>query len=322
MVQRGFRHRRQCVSTALCKPILYCGRYRGNVAGLRIAIGRWCLYRRRVILCAMSASETPFIACGMYAFTDELQQAWRQLFESYAATSDVHATPPALRLEADPALLQESGLVFGHTCGYPLMTRLKDRFTPFCVPVFEVPGTSERHYSSRFIVASDSDIRSIEQSRGRVAAVNTPDSNSGMNVLRRAVARHSIDGRFFSSILASGGHLYSLQAVARGEADIAAIDCVSYQLIEDHWPELVSQVQTIGYSVESTGLPFVLPNSKMGDMDTGRMIERLNQALESSDDVVRERLHLREFAAVELSDYQEILEIEDFAIKQGYPELN
>jgi len=36
VAQRGFRHRRQCVSTALCKPILYCGRYRGNVFGFRI----------------------------------------------------------------------------------------------------------------------------------------------------------------------------------------------------------------------------------------------------------------------------------------------
>ena len=304
---------------ALCKPILYCGRYRGNVVGLRIAIGRWCLYRRRVILCAMT---TPFIACGMYAFTDELQQAWRQLFECYAASEDDHGESPTLRLEADPGLLQQSGLVFGHTCGYPLMTRLKDRFTPFCVPVFEVPGTSGRRYSSRFIVASGSDIDSIEQCRGRVAAVNTPDSNSGMNVLRHAVASHHVGGRFFSRTHASGGHLYSLQAVARGEADIAAIDCVSYQLIEDHWPELASEVQTIGYSVESTGLPFVLQNSNKDSMETGRMLERLNQALDASGDAVRRRLHLREFIAVELDDYQGILEIEDFAIAQGYPELN
>ncbi|MCP4331799.1 MAG: PhnD/SsuA/transferrin family substrate-binding protein [Gammaproteobacteria bacterium] len=270
----------------------------------------------------MSASEIPFIACGMYAFNDELQQAWRQLFDHYVASVDDTDESPALRLEADPALLQESGLVFGHTCGYPLMTRLKDRFTPFCMPVFDVPGTNGRRYSSRFIVASDSDIRSVEQSQGRVAAVNTPDSNSGMNVLRHAVARQNIDGQFFSRILASGGHLYSLQAVARGEADIAAIDCVSYQLIEDHWPELASRVETIGYSVESFGLPFVLPNSKIDDMDTGRMIERLNQALDSSGDAVRRRLHLREFAAVVLDDYQGILEIENFAIEQGYPELN
>ena len=270
----------------------------------------------------MSASETPFIACGMYAFTDELQQAWRQLFGRYAALLNNTDELPALRLEADPTLLQESRLVFGHTCGYPLMTRLKDRFTPFCVPVFDVPGTSGRRYSSRFIVASDSDIHSIEQSRGRVAAVNTPDSNSGMNVLRHAVASHHVGGRFFSRIHASGGHLYSLQAVARGAADIAAIDCVSYQLIEDHWPELVNQVQTIGYSVESFALPFVLPNSKLVGTDTRQIIERLNLALESSGDAVRERLHLREFAAVDLGDYQGILEIENFAIEQGYPELN
>ncbi|MCP4764706.1 MAG: phosphate/phosphite/phosphonate ABC transporter substrate-binding protein [Gammaproteobacteria bacterium] len=110
--------------------------------------------------------------------------------------------------------------------------------------------------------------------------------------------------------------------MARGEADIAAIDCVSYQLIEDHWPELASQVKTIGYSVESFGLPFVLPNSRIGGIDTVRMIEQLNQALEASGYAVRKRLHLREFVAVKMDDYQGILDIENFAIEQGYPELN
>jgi ABC-type phosphate/phosphonate transport system substrate-binding protein len=270
----------------------------------------------------MNASESPFIACGMYAFTDELQQAWRQLFDSYAVISDDQAAAPVLRFEADPELLLDDALVFGHTCGYPLMTRLQEHFAPFCVPVIDVPGTNGRCYSSRFIVARDSAIRSIEQSRGRVAAVNTPDSNSGMNVLRHAVANFDVDGRFFSRVLASGGHLYSLRAVAGGEADIAAIDCVSYQLIEDQWPELTRQVDTIGYSVETNGLPFVIANSKRGGMDTGAMIERLNQALDSAPGTVRQRLHLREFASVELDDYRQILEIEDFAVRHGYPELN
>ena len=97
----------------------------------------------------------------MYAFSDELQQAWRQLFERYAELSAGAAASIALRFEADPALLHDSGLHFGHTCGYPLMTRLKADFTPFCVPLFDVPGSSGRHYSSRFIVGRESDILSI-----------------------------------------------------------------------------------------------------------------------------------------------------------------
>ena len=269
----------------------------------------------------MRESETPFIACGMYAFTDELHQAWRQLFDSYAVISGAPA-PPVLRFEADPALLEDDGLIFGHTCGYPLMTRLQESFTPYCVPVFDVPGTNGRRYSSRFIVARASAIRDIEQSRGGVVAVNTPDSNSGMNVLRHAVASLDVDGRFFSRVLASGGHLHSLRAVADGEADIAAIDCVSYQLIEDRWPELTRQVETIGYSVETCGLPFVIANSKRHGMDTEAMIARLNQALNAAPETVRRCLHLSEFSSVELDDYAQILEVEAFAIDRGYPELN
>ena len=152
-------------------------------------------------------------------------------------------------------------------------------------------------------------------------AVNTPDSNSGMNVLRHAVASGNVDGRYFSRVLASGGHLYSLQAVARGEADIAAIDCVSYQLIEDQWPELVNQVQTIGYSVETCALPFVMPNTLIGSTDCAAIIDQLNQAFASCSDSVRDRLHLTGFASVNLRDYEGIIEVENSAIEQGYPEL-
>ena len=281
----------------------------------------WHSASRPVTLCVMNEHAEPFIACGMYSFTPELQQAWRSLFEIYLESRDNGDSPVSLNFEADQQLLYAPGLVFGHTCGYPLMTRLKDDLGPFCVPIFKVPGSEGRFYSSRFIARADSAIESVEASRGGVAAINGYDSNSGMNVLRYAVSQLDHGDRFFSDIAISGGHLYSLQAVARGNADIAAIDCVSYQLIQDSHPELTKQVRTIGFSVKTCGLPFVMSHSDLETTDCDAIVKKLNQALKSSPQHVRSRLHLTGFEPVDLDDYLEIIDLETRAASRGYAQL-
>ncbi len=260
------------------------------------------------------------ISCGMYSFTDELKLAWQQLFniliEQLEGGSDQEIS---LHFDSDQSLLRDPALLFGHTCGYPLMTCWKDRLSPFCVPVFDVPGSEEKFYSSRFIVGANSGIASLADCRGKVAAINAPDSNSGMNVFRYAISNLKPARQFFSGVITTGGHLHSLEAVANQQADIAAIDCVSYQLIQDCRPELVGQVRSIGFSVKTCGLPFVVPNSDI--IDTKMLIENLNRALASAPDSVREKLHLLSFEPVALDDYQAIVDLETHAVESGYPLL-
>ena len=258
----------------------------------------------------------------MYAFTDAQQSAWRQLFARVAKLARVDTEGFRLSFEHDPQLLLESDLWFGHTCGYPLMTRLQQHVSPFCVPLFDVPGTDGRYYSSRLIVAADSAIESIVDSRGRVAAMNNPDSNSGMNVLRHAVAQVHEGGDFFARVKTTGGHLYSLQAVAEGAADIAAIDCVSYQLIEDWRPELCARLRIIGDSVSTCGLPLVMAHAALAATDSDELTAMLNEALSGCGDEVADILHLVGFAEVTLDDYHSILEVEEYAIARGYPQLS
>lgn len=259
------------------------------------------------------------ITCGMYSFTDELKLAWQQLFDILMGLLDGSDRKISLHFDADQSLLLNPVLLFGHTCGYPLMIHLQDRVSPFCVPVFDVPGCEGKFYSSRFIVGAKSDIASLADCRGKVAAINAPDSNSGMNVLRYAISDLDPARPFFSSVITTGGHLHSLEAVANRQADIAAIDCVSYQLIEDCQPELMQQVRSIGFSVKSCGLPFVVPASNSADSEM--LIDNLNRALALAPDRVRDRLHLLSFEPVALDDYQGIVDIENHAVASGYPLL-
>ena len=175
-----------------------------------------------VILYSVNNSSKKLIACGMYAFSDDLAEAWQQLFASFSELLDASSKQAIeLRFDSDQALLRDPGLFFGHTCGYPLMKHLKDHVIPFCVPVFDVPGTDGKLYSSRFIVAANSPVVTLDECQGNVAAINATDSNSGMNVLRYEIARYNPSAPFFSRVVQTGGHLQSLQAVADGIADVA-----------------------------------------------------------------------------------------------------
>ena len=129
-----------------------------------------------------------FIACGMYAFTDELQLAWQKLFDAYHGEAKLIELQQALRFESAEQTLRDPRLFFGHTCGYPLMKSLQHELVPICVPIFNAAGSEGKFYSSHFIVGVDSDIESLSDCYQRIAATNTSDSNSGMNLLRHAIA--------------------------------------------------------------------------------------------------------------------------------------
>ena len=264
-----------------------------------------------------------FVACGMYAFNDELRSAWQQLFEHFfdlvKPTFEINRR---LKFDTGLNILNDPALWFGQTCGYPLMTSLRDTMTPISVPVFDVLGCQQKLYSSLLIVADNSQINTTEDCRGLCAAINTNDSNSGMNLLRHAVASFNQKGEFFGQINLSGSHLQSLTQVANGNADIAAIDCVSYQLIEDTWPELATRVRCIGFTAKTCGLPFVMPKPAAVNQDLENITECLNQALLMLDERQKGRLHLKGFENVSFDDYQCINDLESFAQEAGYPVLS
>jgi len=261
-----------------------------------------------------------FIACGMYTPSPEHQRAWQTLFDKLELDGERVAAD--LVFAADEATLRDPRMIFGHTCGYPLMTRLGDALLPFCVPVFDVPGTDGKRYRSYFIAPADSGIETLQQCRGAIVAINGPDSNSGMNVLRHALARLGAQPEYFSEVLVTGRHLDSLRAVAANRAQLAAIDCVSLQLIADLHPELLPAIRVIGESEATCGLPLVMPAAACTPERGRAWLAALDRALTGLPAEMRRTLHLEGFAAAAIDDYAGIVELENFAVEAGYPELN
>ncbi len=267
-------------------------------------------------------ADGKFISCGMYTLTSELRLAWQALFAAFnkvfPQTKAVHLP---IRFASDIKLLRDPDMFIGQTCGYPLMHFLQSDVEPLCAASYQMPGCNGIYYSSQFIVPANSDLHSLADCNGRIVAINSWDSNSGMNVLRYALAPLAQGKAFFSAIRETGSHYQSLVDVTKSKAQLASIDCVSLALINDQWPELVARVRSIGFSIQSCGLPFVVAKGAFSRSTADRIIASLNSALEALDEQSRSCLRIDAFEAVSIADCQSILSLEDHAQKLGYAEI-
>jgi ABC-type phosphate/phosphonate transport system substrate-binding protein len=233
-------------------------------------------------------------------------------------------TPASIRIVDDcgpdlDVFWSSDRLLLSQTCGYPLTHALAGKVQLVATPEFDVPGCAGPDYSSVFVVRADDGAASLGDYRGRRAALNNPDSNSGMNVFRHAIAPLAEGGRFFSSVVTTGSHRASMEAVAHREADIASIDCVTFAFAREALPELASRLRVLGHSTATRGLPLI--TSRRLDF---RALEHLRDVLDASaseDSALMRRLKIRSFARVPLADYDGIERIEREAVEFGYPVL-
>ena len=87
-----------------------------------------------------------------------------------------------------------------------------------------------------------------------------------MNLLRSAIAPLADRTQFFSSVIESGSHRRSLRMVATGQADIAAIDCITLAHLRQHDPALVNAVRILTWSPAAPSLPLITASSSSSEM--------------------------------------------------------
>ena len=212
-------------------------------------------------------------------------------------------------------------LVFGQTCGYPLMRSLRDAVVVLAAPAYAFDGCEGPRHSS-FLIARAEDSRcGLGDFKGARAAINGRDSNTGMNLFRAAVAPLANGRPFFSATLVTGAHLKSMEAVADDRADIAAIDCVTFAHAWRGRPELASRLKVLGRTASTLALPFIA-SARLPEMTLSAIREALRSAL--VDPALRPALAtLGLVGAVELDAgaYEPVLALERQAAALGYPEL-
>ena len=203
-------------------------------------------------------------------------------------------------------LWNDPDLWFSQCCGYDLVNGYAGRLVPIAIPRYGAPECDGSDYASVIVVHEDNKVDCVLEMRGAVCVINGPDSHSGMNALRALIAPVSSRGRFFSRVKVSGTHAGSLDMIRRGEAEVAAIDCVTYALLGRYRPDALSGIRKLGRTYWAPGIPYVTRATLAEDT-----IDRIRAAVfrtfaDPGLATVRQALLLQGVDEIHLSEYKRI----------------
>ena len=203
---------------------------------------------------------TALVSLPMYNLP-EMREANARFWEALrgrlleAGLADV---PEKLIFERGPVPPRlEDELLFSQTCGYPLETVFKGQAIRLGAPIYDAPGCDGPSHRAYFLVRSDSPAQSLSDLKVDVFLLNSPVSNSGMNLPRRALAEIAGGKPFFRQVIETGGHPASLDRLLRGEGDVASIDCVTYAFWRYYRPQAAARVRILAETPVSPSIPFV-----------------------------------------------------------------
>ena len=225
------------------------------------------------------------------------------------------------RTRPPEAIWSDPDLLLAQCCGYPLVTRYAGRLRYLTTPRYAAPGCCGASYRSRLVVRVDDPAERLADLRGRRAAINDRHSNSGTNLFRAAIAPLARGRPFFGAVRETGSHEASLRAVAEDEADVAAIDTVTFAHLARGEPARAARVRTIGWTGASHGLPFVTSMST-----SAAVVDMLRDAisavmLSAEARPACDALLLAGIECLPPDAYDGLLRMERDAARLHYPEL-
>lgn len=141
-------------------------------------------------------------------------------------------------------------LLLGQICGLPYRAALHDRVTLVATLDYALPGGSPGYYYSLFVTRAQDSRTSPQEFGGAALAYNEADSHSGWGAAW-------LTGVPFRPALATGAHRLSARAVADGQAEIAAIDAITWRALCRFEPEVTRRLRVIGRTAESPGQALV-----------------------------------------------------------------
>ena len=272
---------------------------------------------------AASPAPPPLAALPMYDFP-EIREATDALWSAIAAhLAGAGIDAPAALTRGMPleTLWTHPSLLLAQTCGYPLVTTLRDRVTLLATPRYTASGCKAATYRSAIIVRAGDPATTLADLHGRGGTMNGADSNSGMNLLRAAIAPLARRAQFFAQTLTTGSHAASVQAVANGEADVAAIDCITWAHLQHLRPQTTKALRVLAWTEATPGLPLITSLATPAPTRQA-LLSALNHVSQNpSLAPVRAALRLDGFEILPLDAYDEILALERQAIAAGYPNV-
>lgn len=182
------------------------------------------------------------------------------------------------------SLWHSSELLVTQACGLDLYLS-NAHIQPIAAPIFDLDCDEGKYYSH--IVGNRS---------GRVAAVNAMSSRSGLSALLTLCRPEEL--------LITGSHVSSLSLVQSGQADVAAIDAVTWKILERSASHLLADIQIVDRTAPAPSPPFVVGHPGLVE-DTFNGLVRAFESVDTID--ARKALCLEGLIPAQKSDYDSVL---------------
>ncbi len=193
---------------------------------------------------------------------------------------------------------QSPDLILSQTCGYPYRARLHHRVTYIGTPDYGVEGCPPGHYCSVFVVRKDDGRKTLAEFDGARFAFNDDLSQSGWAGPQTHAANLGV---LLVPSVRSGGHRLSAVAVAEGRADIAAIDAVTWALMQPDEPTAPA-LRVLAQTAPTPGLPFIAAAGS----DAGLLFDVITAAIAALAPEDRITLQLKGLCRIPLAAYLDV----------------
>ena len=259
---------------------------------------------------------------------------YQEVVQAIARRCDCHIELIAANCDPlDDPLLKHDQIDIAFICGLPLI--LHNRIAKQSLEILAVPVMQGDRYQQQpiyfadIVVHADSDFYELADLKGSRFCYNDRGSNSGYNLIRYRILQYlksqtlSANYQFFQSSQASGSHQNSLQWIASGLADCAAIDSVVMAAELRQFPELAQSLRVIE-SIPSP-IPPITISSRLYHQLSSKFIKEMRQALFSPDDSLKKAMELVEishYTTTSIDDYAQIGVVYDVAIAANFATLS
>ncbi|MDJ0614511.1 MAG: PhnD/SsuA/transferrin family substrate-binding protein [Rhizobiaceae bacterium] len=207
--------------------------------------------------------------------------------------------------EEQMPLWQSPDLIVGQTCGWPYANHLRGTAIPFARFDHGLDECPPGTYRSVFIGQSLADKLYLESPEALAAcpmiAINGEDSQSGFHVFSEVAGQQPAALLSHNKLLHTGSHRASILAVAKKEAQIAAIDAVAFELAKKHEPRAVQNISIVGHSRPKPSLPLI--TSKHYSEDKITLLNAVSRACELLGQKDRNTLCIEQVISAEDKDY-------------------
>lgn len=225
-------------------------------------------------------------ALGMYDRPETAGANDRLWARLKGALRDMGQDAPDALVRGAAALMpawQSPDLLFAQTCSLPYRAKLAGRVQIIATPDYGLEGCPAGYYRSVYVARRGDDAQALPDLAGRAFAYNEGLSHSGWAA---PYGDHMARGLAIRPMLQTGSHRASAIAVATGRADYAALDALTWDMIQS-CDAFAADLVAFDHTAASPALPYITAQNPMP------LRAALAQAIEGLPEADRSTLRLR-----------------------------